>query len=312
MKTQMATLTLAVLGGVGAMLAPGASAAANIGYYDASGYSAGVPAAITALGHTPVPISTLDTASLTGLKALVLTSCGGQPLLSAPNAALNTAVQNGMTLIVESGCSAQASSSFINSLNLPGAPNYSPTSAAAYPEADDIEIPAGSPITTGPGGTLTATSLDRIPAGSGGLYNMTHYYPSSALPAGAVILLTTGNTDHVGAFAWSVGSGRVIHTETQSSFALPGSYAAGNSESFIPGMVTYFKNLLSWASGPATTCASSGYTGTQLLWCVKICESGLTGKALDDWIHRWIRQFRQLPYCAVNGNPPPPPPGGEG
>lgn len=50
---------------------------------------------------------------------------------------------------------------------------------------------------------------------------------------------------------------------------------------------------------PATTCASEGYTGAKLTWCVKICESGLTGKALDDWIHRWIRQYRQLPYCAV-------------
>ena len=58
-------------------------------------------------------------------------------------------------------------------------------------------------------------------------------------------------------------------------------------------------------TGPTTTCASSGYSGTQLLWCVKICESGLTGKALDDWIHRWIRQYRQLPYCAAGGNPPP-------
>jgi len=35
---------------------------------------------------------------------------------------------------------------------------------------------------------------------------------------------------------------------------------------------------------------------------------------LDVWLQRWIRQFRQLPYCAVGGNPPPPPPppgGGE-
>ena len=311
MKTQMATLTLAVLGGLGAMAMPSVSHAGNVGYHDASGLSAGVPGAITALGHTAVPVATLDAASLTGLKALVLTSCGSQPLLAAPNAALNTAVQNGMTLIIESGCGAQSSASFINSLNLPGAPTYSTSSAAAYPEADDIEIPAASPIATGPGGTLTATSLDRIPAGSGGLYSMTHYYPSSALPAGAVILLTTGNTDHVGAFAWSVGSGRVIHTESQSSYALPGSTYASNTESFIPGLNTYFKNLLSWAAGPATTCASSGYTGTQLLWCVKICESGLSGKALDDWIHRWIRQFRQLPYCALPGGSNPPP-GGEG
>ena len=60
-------------------------------------------------------------------------------------------------------------------------------------------------------------------------------------------------------------------------------------------------------TGPVTTCASSGYTGTQLNWCVKICESGLTGAALDVWLQRWIRQFRQLPYCALpgGGNPPP-------
>ena len=61
-------------------------------------------------------------------------------------------------------------------------------------------------------------------------------------------------------------------------------------------------------AGLVTTCASSGYTGTQLLWCQKICESGLSGRALDDWIQRWIRQFRQLPYCAVGGGNPPPPP----
>lgn len=53
-------------------------------------------------------------------------------------------------------------------------------------------------------------------------------------------------------------------------------------------------------TAPTTTCASSGYIGTQLLWCVKICESGLTGKALDNWIHRWIRQYRQLPYCLLD------------
>ncbi len=54
-----------------------------------------------------------------------------------------------------------------------------------------------------------------------------------------------------------------------------------------------------------TTCASSGYTGTKLLWCQKICESGLTGKALEDWIHRWINRYRDLPTCAAGG-------GGEG
>jgi hypothetical protein len=57
--------------------------------------------------------------------------------------------------------------------------------------------------------------------------------------------------------------------------------------------------FLAEADEPLTTCASEGYTGTQLNWCVKICESGLTGKALDDWIHRWIRRYHDLPYCAA-------------
>ena len=76
------------------MAAPAIGNAANIGYSYAGGYSAGIPGAITSLGHTPVPITTIDAASLSGLKALVLASCGTQPLLSAPNPALDAAVQN--------------------------------------------------------------------------------------------------------------------------------------------------------------------------------------------------------------------------
>ena len=48
------------------------------------------------------------------------------------------------------------------------------------------------------------------------------------------------------------------------------------------------------------TCASEGYTGTQLTWCRNICESGLSGRQLDTWIHRWINRYRDLPYCLVS------------
>ena len=51
--------------------------------------------------------------------------------------------------------------------------------------------------------------------------------------------------------------------------------------------------------GPATTCASEGYTGTKLLWCQNICEKGYTGALLSAWIHRWTERYRALPYCAV-------------
>lgn len=298
MKTTFSAYLLAALAGAASMLVPGASSAGNVGYNDQGGLSAGVPGAISALGHTPVPVSTLDSTSLSGLSALVLTSCGSQPLLAAPNAALNTAVQNGMTLIIESGCSAQTPTSFINSLNLPGAPTYSSSSAAAYPEADDIQIPAGSPIATGPGGTLTATSLDRIPAGTGGLFNMTHYYPRSALPTGATVLLTTGNNDHVGAFSWNVGSGRVIHTETQASFVLLGSTYQNNTDSFVPGFRIYFANLLNWGLDTFTTCAAEGFTGIKLTLCRQICELPQSPATLAALIKTYMAAFRQEPPCA--------------
>ena len=62
-----------------------------------------------------------------------------------------------------------------------------------------------------------------------------------------------------------------------------------------------------YTAGPATTCASEGYTGTKLTWCQNICEKGYTGATLDMWIHRWINRYRDLPYCARGGNEEPPP-----
>lgn len=47
------------------------------------------------------------------------------------------------------------------------------------------------------------------------------------------------------------------------------------------------------------SCVSEDYTGTKLLWCQKICESGLSGPTLDIWIHRWINRYRDLPYCLI-------------
>ena len=60
------------------------------------------------------------------------------------------------------------------------------------------------------------------------------------------------------------------------------------------------------ASGPTTTCASEGYTGTKLTWCKNICESDLPQATLDIWIHRWINRYRDLPYCAREEEEGPP------
>ena len=59
------------------------------------------------------------------------------------------------------------------------------------------------------------------------------------------------------------------------------------------------------ASGPVTTCASEGYTGTKLEWCKNICERGYTGGTLAMWIRRWTDRYRTLPYCAIEPQPVP-------
>ena len=67
---------------------------------------------------------------------------------------------------------------------------------------------------------------------------------------------------------------------------------------------TTISRVVNWASGPSgptTTCASEGYTGTKLTWCQNICEKGYTGATLDTWIHRWVNRYRDLPYCGQEG-----------
>jgi len=57
---------------------------------------------------------------------------------------------------------------------------------------------------------------------------------------------------------------------------------------------------------PETTCASEGYTGTQLTWCMNICEKGYTGVTLDMWIRRWMGRWHDLPYCTREEEEEPP------
>ncbi|MDE2382950.1 MAG: hypothetical protein KGL71_12185 [Xanthomonadaceae bacterium] len=279
MKTQFATLTLAVLGGLGAMVVPGVSQAANVGYYGMC-YGGTPVQQITTAGQTPVALASApNTANLAGISLLWAESCGD---LSDPGVA--TAVFNGMALIVHTRDNGS------NGSYLPGNPNLG--RIASY--GTDINFSAGTPFLNGPGGSLNNSSLDNGNWSNHGAFTL------ASLPAGSSVYATTANANEVVTFGYPYGAGRVIFSSIPLQCYLPG----GNCVSIQPtaqGMQTYATNLIAWAvtGGPTTTCASEGYTGTQLNWCVKICESGLTGKDLDVWLQRWIRQFRKLPYCAL-------------
>ncbi len=273
----------AAAAGFALALAPQPASAGVVGEYTnqcAATLPENLSVPISAAGHTWVPVGSLDTASLQGLDALVIRYCGTYP----GSAAVDAAVAGGMGLVLDTTSVAG---------NLPGAPSL-PFSDFCI---QDHSIPAASPIASGPGGTLTNDSLDvGGPGGMGGYCTFTGTAAKATLPSGMIPFVTTANGSAVGALGYNSGAGRVALSMTL--FSYPTVYTP--SEYSYPGAKTYYINALTWAltKPPAVTCASEGYTGTQLSWCKNICEMGYTGTTLKSWIRRWTDKYRDLPYCA--------------
>ena len=291
MNTKICTLSLSLLAGACALAFPAISQAGNVGYTPmCSHIGVGNPTTlITAAGHTPVAIATADAASLTGLQALMVSNCNDVNMASTINPAIASAVSGGMKLIVSDwnpGASTAAA--------LPG----SPAIVMTFDPGIDIDIPAGSPVASGPGGTLTNSSMDD------GFYS-NHGYTTSVLPTGSIAMLTTGDPSEKVGFQYTYGSGTVAYSAIPLDFYFPGGGGA-SSATYPTSARTYVINLLAFTVAPpvdpgTSTCASEGYTGAKLTWCKNVCENGLTGQTLDTWIHRWVNRYRQLPYCAVEG-----------
>ena len=287
--------SLAALCGIAMAAAPQAANAGVVGEYNACG-SENLSVAVVAAGHTWVSVAALDQASLQGLDALILRQCGGY----SANAAVDSAVAEGMDLVLDVGSVADAS--------LPGTPVLG-ISSIGNCETNYSLVP-GAAITTGPGGTLTDDSLDvGSPGGSGGYCSFMGSAPVASLPAGTLPFFTTVDGNHAGAFGYEYGSGRVVVSITQLSY--PAVYTP--SQYLYAGAKTYFINSLAWGLSTGVrehqSCASEGYTGTKLQWCKNICESELSAAQVDTWIHRWINRYRDLPYCAMEdeGEPELPP-----
>jgi len=282
MNNQFKAACLALLGGAASLLAPATAEAATVAYYGLC-YPGTPEAQIIAAGHTPVALgSAPNAANLAGVSILWVEDCG---TLTDPGVA--QAVSNGMTLIVHN--QGYNSGSF-----LPGGASLVNASSNQY----NIDFTASAPFLSGPGGTLTNTSLD-----NGSSSNHGAKTPES-LPAGSTVWATTDNPAHVVTFAYAYGAGQVIYSTIPLQC-----YLGSQCQSIVavvPGMKTYATNLIACAlnsecvAPPSTTCASEGYTGTKLEWCKNICERGYTGGTLAMWIRRWTDRYRTLPYCALN------------
>jgi len=271
--------TCAVLFGIALAAAPQAANAGVVGEYNACG-AENLSVPVAAAGHTWVAIGTLDAPSLQNLDALVLRTCSAYN----GNAAVDAAVANGMDLILDA-------TSITGGAVLPGAPAFLFNAGGS---CDDASIPAGSPVATGLGGTLTGEALAAV------------YWCSimgsstiSTLPAGIIPFVATADGTRAAALGYTHGAGQVAVSVSQWSHVV----VYRPSEYLYPGIKTYFMNALGWALGivgqPPVTCASEGYTGTKLEWCKNICERGYEGSTLAMWIRRWTDRYRTLPYCAV-------------
>ena len=300
MNSKIFALGLSLLAGACTLIVPAISHAGNVGYYQlngggsCSGLSIGSPAAaIVAAGHTPVPIATLDAASLAPLGGLVVSS------LCTPNfsnQAVRDAVANGLVVFFD--VELRDFNLALIPANLPGTPAL--TVEYRCEVSGGTDLAPGSPIATGPAGVLTNTSLDSTGSYCSAMGTFT------STPAGSIPLLINQVSNGPSALSYSHGNGRVAISLSQNMYSLPGGFEPG----YFPGTDLLYSNVVAWLMGysvPSTTCASEGYKGAQLTWCKNICENGLTGQVLDSWIHRWINRYRQLPYCGAGGDE-----GGEG
>ena len=290
MNTRFAATALAIFGGVAALLLPGTGLAGNVGYYTGCFEPGSVKAPlITQAGHTPVAVANLTPASFATLGTLVLENCNGSSLADQVNADVATAVANGMTLVVYDWNPNGSTAS-----QLPGAPAATIVSGGG----NQVDLAAGSPIATGPGGTLTNSSLD-------GGSSSNHGYATS-IPNGSIPLVTTATPTQVIGFSYTYGAGRVVYSAIPfDCYARVG--GACDFTAAAPGIRSYFVNVLAWSGGSAsTTCASEGYTGLKLDWCRNICEKDYTGTQLKLWIRRWMDRYHDLPYCMREDEETPP------
>ena len=292
MKTFLGAKSLALCAALAALAMPAIGQAGTVGY-TASCLGGDVTSAIINAGHTPVAVASLDAASLAPLDALIIEACLGY----ANDPDVDAAVANGMAVIINDWFPGSATAG-----RLPGTPAISFTYNVGYL----INLATGSPITTGPGGTLTNASLDSsfflAPSHDG--------YTASALSPGIVSLLIRSNqANRSVALGYPHGNGFVAYSGMPVDTYLPnGPYDDANlctSSNLCGGMQTYLTNLIAWSVEQVRSCAKEGYAGTKLIWCQNICEKGYTGATLDMWIHRWINRYRDLPYCAIEDEDAP-------
>lgn len=154
-----------------------------------------------------------------------------------------------------------------------------------------IAIPAaGVDVATGPGFVQTFNNVTSIPNS-----DQAFFYSYSATGQLAGLPVTGAEVDFVDYSSTMLASDAMPTTHLLTT---------QNSIGFTTSAGKTWVQFMAEPDVPATTCASEGYTGIQLIWCQNICEKDYTGTALKVWIRRWMDRYHDEPYCMREDAPP--------
>ncbi|MCV2893623.1 Hint domain-containing protein [Lentibacter sp. XHP0401] len=187
--------------------------------------------------------------------------------------AISSAVNDGMNLIIFDRYVTNAQTI------LPGS-GATVTTVRSF--TSDIDVAAGAPsgFTNGPNGTIDDNTFD------GGNYSAHGYVTLASLPAGAVPLLTTGDSSQIVAFTYPVGSGNVFYSTIPLDY-----YTGANNSAITPAEIfTLFGNteeILCFTAGTLMTTAA----GEQPVETLRIGDNIPVARGGTQTI-RWISTTR--------------------
>jgi hypothetical protein len=223
---------------------------AVVGYYDmlsGQGVSSQV-AAITAAGHTPVQLTDLTTADLSGVDVIDIQNpdnfAYGTEYLSRL-ASIQNAVSNGKVLVIHDRYVDQAESI------LPGGGGFNVVRDFSDPADIDV-LDNTTLVTNGPGGVINNSTLD------GGSSSSHGFAISGSLPGTSKRILSTGDPTHIVTFSYSFGSGSVIYSSIPLDYyrSQP-AYKPGFSNIYAPNVLAYAATL---TNTPPTAEANGPYS----------------------------------------------------
>lgn len=277
MNARISTALAAAAVGLAALATPGNTRAANVGYYEMCTGTGGVghAGAITAAGHTPVNVAVPDAATLNTLDGLFVTNCSndgyGSEYLANLGAIDNAVQTQGLVLVVHDRYVSGASTILSGVIGV-----------RDFVNGGNIDLPAGSPLLSGPGGTLDNGSLDGRGSSNHG------YVVAATLPAGGAVLANNGVIDQAVTLVYPRGTGKVVYSTIPLDLWVQ--YEAEFRDIYTP-------NLLAWVVPNFISCADEGFTGSKLTLCRQVCEIDQTPTRLTSLIKLYMTAYRSEPPC---------------